>query len=117
MQRTVLIITFSHFTIRGDILKFIISQPMNGLSKEEIHLTRDRAKKHLEQLGYDVIGTLYELDPPLFVKISGLYHLGLVFLAMSHCDGVFFCNGWENARGCRIEHEAAVSYGLQIIYE
>ena len=28
-----------------------------------------------------------------------------------------FCKGWENARGCRIEHEAAKAYGLEIIYE
>ena len=25
--------------------------------------------------------------------------------------------GWENARGCKIEHEAAKAYGLEIIYE
>ena len=25
--------------------------------------------------------------------------------------------GWENARGCKIEHDAAVAYGLDIIYE
>lgn len=29
----------------------------------------------------------------------------------------YFCRGWEQARGCRIEHEAAKSYGLEIIYE
>lgn len=25
--------------------------------------------------------------------------------------------GWENARGCRIEHEVAKAYDLEIIYE
>ena len=29
----------------------------------------------------------------------------------------FFCKGWESARGCKIEHEAAVAYGLDIIEE
>lgn len=29
----------------------------------------------------------------------------------------YFCKGWENTRGCRIEHEAAKAYGLEIIYE
>lgn len=28
-----------------------------------------------------------------------------------------FCKGWENARGCRIEHDAAVAYGLEVLYE
>lgn len=27
------------------------------------------------------------------------------------------CKGWKNARGCKIEHDAAVAYGLEIIYE
>lgn len=26
-------------------------------------------------------------------------------------------DGWENARGCRIEHDAAVAYGLEVLYE
>ena len=29
---------------------------------------------------------------------------------------VYFCDGWEDAMGCRIEHDAAEEYGLDIIY-
>jgi hypothetical protein len=36
---------------------------------------------------------------------------------MSKCDAVYFCNGWENARGCKIEHDIAIAYGLLTIYE
>lgn len=36
---------------------------------------------------------------------------------MSKCNAAYFCTGWENARGCRIEHAAAKAYGLQILYE
>lgn len=25
--------------------------------------------------------------------------------------------GYEKARGCRIEHDAAVAYGLEVLYE
>lgn len=25
--------------------------------------------------------------------------------------------GWEQARGCRLEHDAAIAYGLNVIYE
>lgn len=32
-------------------------------------------------------------------------------------EAAYFCKGWEKARGCRIEHEAAKAYGLEIIYE
>lgn len=36
---------------------------------------------------------------------------------MSLCHAAYFCKGWEKARGCKIEHDAAVAYGLEIIYE
>ena len=36
---------------------------------------------------------------------------------MSLCHAAYFCKGWEKARGCRIEHEAATAYGLTILYE
>jgi hypothetical protein len=46
----------------------------------------------------------------------------LCFLAksienMSLCHKAYFAKGWENARGCKIEHEVALQYGLEIIYE
>ena len=33
---------------------------------------------------------------------------------MSEADAVVFMPGWENARGCRIEHEIALEYGKYI---
>jgi hypothetical protein len=36
---------------------------------------------------------------------------------MAHCNTVYFAKGWENARGCKIEHEVALQYGLNIFYE
>jgi hypothetical protein len=36
---------------------------------------------------------------------------------MSECTTVYFAKGWENARGCKIEHEVALQYGMEIIYE
>lgn len=41
--------------------------------------------------------------------------LGKSIVLMAHADAVYFCKGWENARGCRIEHECAIQYGLEII--
>ena len=52
----------------------------------------------------------------------GVVQIPLCFLAkslenMSLCHAAYFCKGWEKARGCKIEHDAAVAYGLEIIYE
>ncbi|MCX4267909.1 MAG: DUF4406 domain-containing protein [Lachnospiraceae bacterium] len=52
----------------------------------------------------------------------GVVQIALCFLAkslenMSLCHVVYFYKGWENARGCRIEHEVAMAYGLEVMYE
>jgi hypothetical protein len=36
---------------------------------------------------------------------------------MSLCNVAYFAKGWEKARGCKIEHEIALKYGIEIIEE
>ena len=105
-------------------MKAMLSQPMNGLTDEEIVATRERAISALKALGYEVVNTLFtdEWYSDKSMKERGVVQIPLCFLAkslenMSLCHAVYFCKGWENARGCRIEHDAAIAYGLDIIYE
>lgn len=98
----------------------MISQPMNGISEEEIKETRDRAKKFLESKGYKVEDTYIHDNPGLeytSVNNISLYYLGESLKRMSKCDIVYFCEGWQDARGCKIEHQVAKEYGLKIVYE
>lgn len=104
--------------------KAMISQPMAGLGDNEIEETRNRALAVLGEKGYTVINTLFtdEWYSRESMKQRGVEQVPLCFLAkslenMSLCHAAYFCKGWENARGCRIEHEAAKAYGLEIIYE
>lgn len=105
-------------------MKAMLSQPMNGKTNEEIVATRERAIKELEAAGYEVVNTLFtdEWYSPENMKNRGVENIPLCFLAkslenMSLCNAAYFCKGWEKARGCKIEHDAAVAYGLDIIYE
>ena len=102
----------------------MLSQPMNGKTEQEIVETREKAIKVLTKKGYEVVNTLFtdEWYKQENMKKRGVVQIPLCFLAkslenMSNCHTVYFCKGWENARGCRIEHEAAKAYGLDIIYE
>lgn len=86
--------------------------------------TREHAIRALKAKGYEVVNTLFtdEWYSDAQMKQRGVENIPLCFLAkslenMSLCHAAFFCEGWENARGCKIEHEAAVAYGLDIIYE
>lgn len=102
----------------------MVSQPMAGKTDEEITQTRERAANVLKERGYKVVNTLFtdEWYSEDSMRQRSVVQIPLNFLAnsldrMSLCHVVYFCKGWENARGCRIEHEAAKAYGLEIIYE
>lgn len=105
-------------------MKAMLSQPMAGKTDEEIVATRNKAIKELENLGYEVVNTLFtdEWYSKEKMEERGVVQIPLCFLAkslenMSKCHAAYFCKGWENARGCRIEHDAAVAYGLTVLYE
>ena len=105
-------------------MKAMLSQPMAGKTDEEILATRDNAIDALKDMGYEVVNTLFtdEWYSSEAMKKRGVENIPLCFLAkslenMSLCHAAYFCKGWENARGCRIEHEAAKAYGLTILYE
>ena len=102
----------------------MISQPMAGKTDEEIVATRERAFSALQERGYAVVNTMFtdEWYSKESMKARGVVQIPLCFLAkslenMSLCHAAYFCKNWKQYRGCRIEHEAAVSYGLEIIYE
>lgn len=105
-------------------MKAMISQPMNGKSDEEIKATRDKAIADITSMGYEVINTLFtdKYHSKEGMEERGVENIPLYFLAkslesMSLCDVIYFCKGWDQTRGCKIEHDAAVAYGLNIFYE
>jgi hypothetical protein len=104
--------------------KIMISQPMNGLTDEQIDETRNRFFEFACKEKFDVVNTFFTggFNSPSSMKSRGIIQIPVYFLAksleyMSECSTVYFAKGWENARGCKIEHEIALQYGLEIIYE
>lgn len=104
--------------------KAMLSQPMASKTDEEIIATRDKAIAYLESHGFEVVNTLFtdEWYSKESMEERGVVNIPLCFMAkslenMSLCHAAYFVKGWENARGCRIEHEAAKAYGVEIIYE
>lgn len=106
------------------MMKAMLSQPMAGKTDEEIIATREKAVAALKAEGYEIVNTLFtdEWYNNKSMEERGVVQIPLCFLAkslenMSLCHAAYFCKGWEKARGCRIEHDAAVAYGLDIFYE
>lgn len=99
----------------------MISQPMAGKTDEEIYEVRDRARAKLREIGYEVADTVFDFTDEqmrsIGVKNAALYYLSNSIQAMSRCDCMYFVKGWASARGCKIEHEIATAYGLEVLYE
>ena len=107
-----------------NVRKAMLSQPMAGRTENEINETRERAIATLKEKGYEIVNTLFtdEWYSKEAMAERGVVQIPLCFLAkslenMSLCHVAYFCKGWEETRGCRIEHEAAKAYGLEVIYE
>lgn len=105
-------------------MKAMLSQPMAGKTNDEIVATREGAIRALEEKGYEVVNTLFtdEWYSPESMVERGVVNRPLCFLAkslenMSLCHTAYFCKGWEQTRGCKLEHDAAVAYGLEVICE
>lgn len=103
-------------------MKAMLSQPMGGKTEKEILQTKEKAVVILAEKGYKLANTYFNFDDEQLLKNERVKNIPLYYLAksleeMSKCHAVYFCKGWENARGCKIEHETAKAYGLNMIYE
>ena len=101
--------------------RLFISQPMNGKTNEEIIATREKAvekAKYILGCEVEVIDSIIDsffANAFIGTDKKPLWFLGSSIQSLSKADVAIFCNGWQNARGCKIEHECAVEYDIKII--
>mgnify|MGYP003297900806 CR=1 FL=1 len=89
-------------------MKIMISQPMRGKTEKEIKEERAELVKKLEEEGHEVMETVFS-DFDCYA--SPIAYLARSIEFLDKADAIVFMKGWENARGCRIEHEIAEKYG------
>lgn len=95
--------------------KLFISQPMRGKSEEEIWKEREQAIREAEKTvgePVEVIDSYFQYAP---ADAKPLWFLAKALELLSAADVAYFASGWQDARGCRIEHECAVEYGIDRI--
>ena len=97
-------------------MKIMISQPMNGKSEEQIRKERKEIVNKLERLGWEVVDTIFAEETPKKSNIA-IWYLAKSIDSISKVDAVLFMNGWQNARGCKIEHEICTQYNVATTYE
>ena len=96
-------------------MKLMISQPMRGKTTEQIEVERKKLVEELEKQGHEVINTIFTEEAPKDCD-TAIFYLAKSIEAIGKVDGLVFMPGWENARGCIIEHQVAMSYDKFIKY-
>ena len=97
-------------------IKVFISQPMNGRSNEEIAKERQEIIKELKEEYFDmnvIILDSFFINSPH--NANPLWFLAKALELLSTADVAYFAKGYEHARGCRIEYECAIAYGIRTI--
>lgn len=96
--------------------KIFISQPMNGLTDDEIKMERARIEK-IAQSKYgevEIINSFFENAPH---DARPLWFLGKSIELLSTADVIYCAKGWNTARGCKIENLCAKEYGIEVVEE
>jgi len=99
--------------------KLFISQPMRDKTDEEILEIRKQIVEDVKELlgeDVEVIDSFIEKNAP-DKSNPGLWYLGKSIEFLSTADCTYFGEGWKEYRGCKIEHECAVQYGVDIVGE
>lgn len=110
-------------------IKIFVSLPMSGLTDEEIRKRqKDIFCKYLEvsknihnrilshefdERNFVLVNSILtdeDVNPSKFGRNVGAYCLGESIKMMADSALVIFANGWEQARGCRLEYQVADAY-------
>lgn len=95
--------------------KLFISQPMRDKSDEQIIAERrtaiQTAMRYLNE-NVEVIDSFFKAAPH---DAKPLWFLGKSLELLSTADVVYFADGWQDYRGCKIEHDCAEAYGIKIL--
>jgi len=89
-----------------------ISQPMSGLTHEEIMKTRTEATQYIESKYPDdniIVLPSYQIVEPnvTYNAMSAVNLLGNAISMMGGANIVYFVPGWRDSKGCQIENEVA----------
>ena len=100
------------------MLKVFISQPMQDRTSEEIMTERYNAIEIVKAKYGDeaeIIDSYFADFEESKYKTVPLGYLAKSIELLATADVAVFCEGWDYARGCRIEYSCASEYGLAVV--
>ena len=90
------------------------------MSPEQVAEARKEAEKDVISMGFKPYENVYdesfsEQAVPENCKHPGILAMAGAMERLSQADALYLAPGWSSARGCRIEYEVALSFGMAII--
>lgn len=100
-------------------MRLFVSAPTMGRSDKEVEAVKQAALNRVWET-LDPSATLtdsycHEDAPQLYGDRAGIWYLGESLKRLAESEAAFFADGWEQARGCRIERAVCEAYGVSIL--
>lgn len=100
------------------VMKVMISQPMNGIPDSEVRRIQNELKERFAKYHIEVVDSFLTEEVDTNLRNKGVFYLGRTIQKfLSDVDAVYFVNGWQRARGCKIERQICEEYGIMILDE
>ena len=98
------------------VMKVMISQPMNGIPDSEVRRIQNELKERFAKYHIEVVDSFLTEEVDTNLRNKGVFYLGRTIQKfLSDVDAVYFVNGWQRARGCKIERQICEEYGITIL--
>jgi hypothetical protein len=98
------------------MMRIFISQPLGGRPVDDILNERSAIINHCRQTYGDDIEIIDSYDAEFYNhNIKPLECLGESIIRLSSAHVAIFARGWEEFRGCRLEHMACKEYGIKTV--
>lgn len=98
------------------VMKVMISQPMNGVPDSEVRRIQNELKERFAKYHIEVVDSFLTEEADTNLRNQGVFYLGRTIQKfLSDVDAVYFVNGWQRARGCKIERQICEEYDIMIL--
>lgn len=98
------------------VMKVMISLPMNGRKTDEIKERIKELKEKFAKYHIEVIDSFLTEEANTNLRNQSVFYLGRTIQNfLSDVDAVYFDDGWQKARGCKIERYICEEYDIMIL--
>lgn len=100
-------------------MKIYISLPISNCALATQYAIAQKTATQIRKLGHEPVNP-FETPPPPFEmseKEQYAHYMGRDIENLLNCDAAYFCKGWQNSNGCRVENLAAYLNGLSLYYD